>query len=106
MPSFDDALEVAPGQEQEVTKLELFFDLIYVFAISQLSGHLLEHLTWRGALETLVMSLTVFGVWAMTTYESTMVLARHRLARYILIGVMVIGLVMNASITRAFEHSP
>ena len=106
MPSSDDALEVAPGQEQEVTKLELFFDLIYVFAISQLSGHLLEHLTWRGALETLVMSLTVFGVWAMTTYESTMVLARHRLARYILIGVMVIGLVMNASITRAFEHSP
>ena len=46
-------LEAAPGEEQEVTKIELFFDLIYVFAISQLSEYLLENLTWRGALETL-----------------------------------------------------
>ena len=99
-------LEAAPGEEQEVTKIELFFDLIYVFAISQLSEHLLGNLTWRGALETLVMSLTVFGVWATTTYESTMVLARRRTARYLLLGVMVLGLVMNASITGAFEHSP
>ena len=57
-------------------------------------------------LETLVMSLTVFGVWATTTYESTMVLARRRTARYLLLGVMVLGLIMNASITGAFEHSP
>ena len=106
IPSADHDLEVAPGEEQDVTKLELFFDLIYVFAISQLSEHLLENLTWRGALETLVMSLTVFGVWATTTYESTMVLARRRTARYLLLGVMVLGLIMNASITRAFEHSP
>ena len=106
IPSADHDLEVAPGEEQDVTKLELFFDLIYVFAISQLSEHLLENLTWRGALETLVMSLTVFGVWATTTYESTMVLARRRTARYLLLGVMVLGLIMNASITGAFEHSP
>jgi bacterial low temperature requirement A protein (ltrA) len=106
MPSTDHDLEVAPGEEQDVTKLELFFDLIYVFAVSQLSEHLLDNLTWRGALETLVMSLTVFGVWATTTYESTMVLSRRRTARYLLMGVMVIGLIMNASITRAFEHSP
>lgn len=106
MSGTDHDLEVAPGEEQEVTKLELFFDLIYVFAISQLSEHLLDNLTWRGALETLVMSLTVFEVWATTTYESTMVLSRRRTARYLLMGVMVIGLIMNASITRAFEHSP
>ena len=106
MPGTAHDLEAAPGEEQEVTKIELFFDLIYVFAISQLSEHLLENLTWRGALETLVMSLTVFGVWATTTYESTMVLARRRTARYLLLGVMVLGLVMNASITGAFEHSP
>ena len=47
IPSADHDLEVAPGEEQDVTKLELFFDLIYVFAISQLSEHLLDNLTWR-----------------------------------------------------------
>lgn len=35
-----------------VKPLELFFDLVFVFAISQLSAHLLEHLTWRGVAET------------------------------------------------------
>ncbi len=29
-----------------VTPLELFFDLVFAFAISQLSHHLLIHLTW------------------------------------------------------------
>ena len=98
--------EPGPAQEQEVTKLELFFDLVYVFAISQLSEHLLEHLTWRGALETLVLSMTVFVVWSFTTYESTMVLARRYAARRVILAVMVAGLVMNASITHAFEDSP
>ena len=50
------------------------------------------------------MSLTVFGVWATTTYESTMVLSRRRTARYLLMGVMVIGLIINASITPPASH--
>ena len=34
-----------------VSTLELFFDLVFVFAITQVSHLLLEHLDWRGALE-------------------------------------------------------
>jgi low temperature requirement protein LtrA len=37
------AVSRAPGAERVVTPLELFFDLVYVCAISQLSHHLLEH---------------------------------------------------------------
>jgi low temperature requirement protein LtrA len=37
------AVSGAPGAEGVVTPLELFFDLVYVFAIGQLSHHLLEH---------------------------------------------------------------
>ena len=81
MPGTAHDLEAAPGEEQEVTKIELFFDLIYVFAISQLSEHLLEHRTWRGAGETLVMALAMFVIWSFTAYESTMVLARKDEAR-------------------------
>jgi low temperature requirement protein LtrA len=48
----------SPAQSVErdaVSPLELFFDLVFVFAVSQLSHHLLDHLTWRGAAETLVL---------------------------------------------------
>jgi low temperature requirement protein LtrA len=45
-----------------ITSLELFFDLVFAFAISQLSHHLLAHTDSRGAAETLVMLVGVFGV--------------------------------------------
>jgi low temperature requirement protein LtrA len=58
-------------EKDEVSPLELFFDLVFVFAVSQLSHHLLEHLTWRGAAETLVMLIAVFSVWSYTSFEAT-----------------------------------
>ena len=41
------AVSRVPGAERVVTPLELFFDLVYVFAIGQLSHHLLEHVDLR-----------------------------------------------------------
>jgi hypothetical protein len=41
-----------PGAERVVTSVELFFDLVYVFAIGQLSHHLLEHVDLRTGAET------------------------------------------------------
>ena len=54
------AVSRAPGAERVVTPLELFFDLVYVFAIGQLSHHLLAHVDLRTATETLVLALAVF----------------------------------------------
>lgn len=42
-----------------VTYIELFFDLVFVFAITQLSHRLLDRLTFVGALETLVLFLAI-----------------------------------------------
>jgi low temperature requirement protein LtrA len=42
-------------ESRAVSPLELFYDLVFVFAISQLSQHLLDDLSWRGAAETLVL---------------------------------------------------
>jgi low temperature requirement protein LtrA len=46
------AVSRAPGAERVVTPLELFFDLVYVFAIGQLSHHLLGHVDLRTGAET------------------------------------------------------
>ncbi len=37
------------GAAQETTAVELFFDLVYVLAVTQLSHLLLTHLSWSGA---------------------------------------------------------
>ncbi len=47
------------GEGQRATTLELFYDLVFVFAITQVSHLLLEHLTWAGVGQSLVVLLVV-----------------------------------------------
>jgi low temperature requirement protein LtrA len=88
---------------REVSPLELFFDLVFVFAISQLSMHLLEHLHWRGLAQTLVMLVGVFGVWSYTSFEVTLTHYTHANTQRVMLVVMAFGLFMNAAIERAFQ---
>ena len=54
------AVSRVPGNERVVTPLELmFFDLVYVFAIEELSHHLLEHVDLRTGAETVILTLAV-----------------------------------------------
>ena len=94
-----------PEQKYEVTPLELFFDLVFAFAISQLSQHLLTHLSWRGTAETMVMLLAVFAAWFTTSWSATLVRADQSQTRWLMLTVMLLGLFMNAAVTRAFTHS-
>lgn len=89
-----------------VSPLELFFDLVFVLAVSQLTHHLVAHLTWHGAAETLVALIAVCGVWAFTTFEITMLDIERPVTRSITIAVMGLGLFMNAGIASAFGDSP
>jgi low temperature requirement protein LtrA len=54
VPDDDGLLRTRDGGEQPVTALELFFDLVFVFAVTQLSHRLLDHLT-GSALGTLLL---------------------------------------------------
>ncbi|MDI2031784.1 low temperature requirement protein A [Saccharopolyspora sp. TS4A08] len=91
---------------REVSPLELFFDLVFVLAVSQLTHHLIEHLTWHGAAETLLLLVAVCGVWAFTSFEVTMLDVERRATRAVTAGVMGCGLFMNAGIAHAFADGP
>jgi low temperature requirement protein LtrA len=92
-----------PVQREAVSPLELFFDLVFVFALTQLSHHLLDHLSWRGAAETLVLLIAVFGIWSGTSFEATLLTIRRSQAQWMLLAVLLVGLFMNAAIQGAFE---
>jgi low temperature requirement protein LtrA len=53
---------------QRVTNIELFFDLVYVFAITQLSHYLLGHATVPGALQAGLLLVMIWLVWVYTTW--------------------------------------
>ena len=92
--------------EPTVTNMELFFDLVYVFAITQLSHTLLEHLTGRGALETLVLFGAVWWAWNYMAWATNWIDPDTTAVRVLIVGLMVLSLVMAAAIPEAFaEHA-
>jgi low temperature requirement protein LtrA len=52
------------GGEQRVTPLELFFDLVFVFALTQVTSFLADHLTWLGMLQAVALLTALWGAWA------------------------------------------
>jgi len=95
----------ASSPRYEVTPLELFFDVVFAFAVSQLSHHLIAHLDWHGALETLTLLLAVVTVWSYTSWAATMTSAKEPPTQWMVLSVMLLGLFMNASIPAAFTHA-
>lgn len=90
-------------QQDGVTPLELFFDLMWVFALGQHSHVLLANPTWPGAAETAVLYLATFRAWAYTAWTGSLVDTARAPVMWMLLVVMLIGFFMNASIPTAFE---
>jgi low temperature requirement protein LtrA len=95
--------ERTPDAAPPVTSVELFFDLVYVFAVTQLSQQLLHDLTLRGALETLVLFLAVWWAWNYTAWATNWIDPERPAVRVLMLVLMLISLVMSAKIPRAFE---
>jgi low temperature requirement protein LtrA len=87
-----------------VTYVELFFDLVFVFAVTQLSHTLLEHLSFAGALQTLLLLLAVWWVWMYTCWFTNWVDPDRTAVRVMLFALMLAGLLLSASIPNAFGH--
>ncbi|HEX4464094.1 MAG TPA: low temperature requirement protein A [Solirubrobacterales bacterium] len=97
---------VRPREEaRAVTPLELFFDLVYVFTVSQLSQHLVENVGLRGMAETLVLTLAVMYAWFMTVWTSNWLDVERRQVQLVLLGLMFASLLMSTSVTAAFGVS-
>jgi hypothetical protein len=90
-------------QDQDaVSPLELFFDLVFIFAVSQLSHHLLNPVSWRGAAETLVLLIAVFGVWSGTSYAADHDLQRTSASQLTsLAGIRPRGSALDGHLTAA-----
>jgi len=85
-----------------VSNEELFFDLVYVFAVTQLSHYLLDHLTLLGALQTLVMWFAVWLGWQYTAWTTNWFDPGALATRGVLFSIMLAALVMASALPEAF----
>jgi low temperature requirement protein LtrA len=88
--------------EQRATFFELFFDLVYVFAVTQLSHHLLDDISWPGAAETAFMLVALYWAWNYTTWMTNWFDPDTVPVRLVLVFVMAASLLMAVAIPEGF----
>ena len=86
-----------------VSAMELFFDLVFVFAVTQLSHYLLEHHDLAGVLQALVMFLAMWWAWVYTAWATNWLDPDRAPVRLKLTLVMLLSLVLSSAIPGAFD---
>ncbi|HEX4691367.1 MAG TPA: low temperature requirement protein A [Solirubrobacteraceae bacterium] len=90
------------AESQHATSLELFYDLVFVFAVTQVSHLLLNHLTWTGAGQSALILLVVWWAWNYTTWVTNELDPESIAVRALLIAIMLASLVLAIAIPEAF----
>ena len=85
-----------------VTQVEVFFDLVFAFAVTQLAATLYTDLTPAGLLHTLMLFAAVWWVWVYTAWVTNWLDPRHRPVQLMLIALSFLGLLLSASLPGAF----
>jgi low temperature requirement protein LtrA len=88
--------------EQRATFFELFFDLVYVFAVTQVSHHLLDDMSWVAAAETAFMLVALYWAWNYTTWMTNWFDPDTVPIRLVLVFVMAASLLMAVAIPEGF----
>ncbi len=91
-----------PHGHARVTYVELFFDLVFVFAITQLSHALAHHMDAVGAAQTLVLFIALWCTWINTGWVTNWLDPDRVPVRLMLFAMMFAGLVASSSIPAAF----
>jgi low temperature requirement protein LtrA len=94
---------IVPNQHSRVTYAELLFDLVFVFAVTQVSHTLLANFTPLGALQTTLLLLSVWWVWVYTSWITNWLNPELTPVRILLFVLMLGGLVLSTSIPKAFD---
>ena len=91
------------GSGEEVTPLELFFDLFFVFAMTQVSSYLGHHLTWFGIIRGIALLAVLWWAWVTYSWLTNAVPAEEALpARLVVLAAMAAMLVVALAVPDAF----
>jgi low temperature requirement protein LtrA len=90
------------GLTQPTTTVELFFDLVYVFAVTQLSHMILAHLSVAGVARAAFLLLVVWWAWINTTWMANWFDPESPAVRTVLTAVMLGSLLMATALPEAY----
>ena len=95
----------APAPVQRVSTLELFFDLVFVFTVTQLTAVLSHDLSWASLGQVMVMLALIWWMYAGYAWLTNSISTRGLRQRAILLGGMAGYLILALAVPGAFHGS-
>ncbi len=89
-------------QDARVTPLELFFDLVFVLALTQCTALMAGESSWRGLAEGLLVLAVLWWSWCGYAWLTSVVDPEEGAVRLVIFAAMAAFLVASISVPRAF----
>ena len=96
-------------QEEEhatVTPLELFFDLVFVFALTQVTAFMADELSWHGILRGALVLMLLWWAWTGYAWLANVASAEERPIKLAILSGMAAMFVLALCIPEAFDDLP
>jgi low temperature requirement protein LtrA len=99
--------EIRQGtQEAAVTPLELFFDLVFVFALTQVTAYMTQELSWHGVLRGVLVVMLLWWSWTGYAWVANVVSAEEAQIKLVMLVSMAAMFLMALCIPEAFDDAP
>jgi low temperature requirement protein LtrA len=96
----------AVREDGSATTLELFFDLVFVFALTQVTALMAAHVSWHTVLRGVLVLAVVWWCWVGYSWLSNVVKADEGVARVAMFVAMLAMFVIALAIPEAFDDLP
>jgi low temperature requirement protein LtrA len=90
------------GSEKRVAPLELFFDLVFVFALTQVTLLMAEHPTWEGLGQGMLVLAALWWAWAAYAWLTNYIDTERDAERLLLFAAMAAMLLSALAAPHAF----
>jgi low temperature requirement protein LtrA len=94
------------SEETRVTPIELFFDLVFVFSLTQVTALMADDLTGRGIVRGMLVLALLWWCWVGFAWLGSVLRADEGIGRVAMFGAMAAMLVLALSVPEAFDDLP
>jgi low temperature requirement protein LtrA len=97
-------LSAARREDERVTPLELFFDLVFVLAITQCTALMSHHPTWSGLVQGLLVLGILWWGWVGYAWLTSVIDPEEGAVRLVMFAAMAALLIVSLCVPEAFGH--